>query len=95
MGQVCWWTEKARIKSLETVGVVRDNAVTGEVKSDQNHLYGNATNQELVGLWNVDYTPTFSPQKYQGYLPNSENGSTMSWQRMGIVRPLSDSRAPS
>jgi hypothetical protein len=29
---VCSWTEKIRIKSLETVGVVRDNAVTGEVK---------------------------------------------------------------
>jgi len=32
MGQVCGWTEKTQIKSLETVGVVRDNAVTGEVE---------------------------------------------------------------
>jgi len=29
---VCSWTEKIRIKSLETVGVVRDNAVTVHVK---------------------------------------------------------------
>jgi hypothetical protein len=35
--------KKIRIKSLETVGVVRDNAVTGEVKSGQKHMYGNAT----------------------------------------------------
>jgi hypothetical protein len=26
IGRVCSWTEKIRIKSLETVGVVRDNA---------------------------------------------------------------------
>src|ERR1700678_3628994 len=31
MGKVCSWTEKIRIKSLETVGVVRDNAVTGHL----------------------------------------------------------------
>jgi len=31
MGQVCGWTEKTRIKSLEMVGVVRDNALTGKV----------------------------------------------------------------
>jgi len=31
VGKVCAWTEKARIKSLETVGVVRDNALTGKV----------------------------------------------------------------
>src|SRR5271155_1091740 len=30
MGQVCGWTEKTQIKSLETVGVVRDNAETAE-----------------------------------------------------------------
>jgi len=34
-------------KTLETVGVVRDNALTGEVKSGQNHSYGSATNREL------------------------------------------------
>jgi hypothetical protein len=28
MGQECWWAEKIRIKSLETVGVVRDNALS-------------------------------------------------------------------
>jgi hypothetical protein len=33
MGEVCGWTEKTRIKSLETVGVVRDNAETGEVEA--------------------------------------------------------------
>src|SRR5271155_1131080 len=32
MGQVCSWTEKIRIKSLETVGVVRDNAVIGHME---------------------------------------------------------------
>ena len=31
MGEVCACTEKTRIKSLETVGVVRDNALTGGV----------------------------------------------------------------
>ena len=31
MAKVCSWTEKIRIKSLETVGVVRDNAVTGHL----------------------------------------------------------------
>ena len=31
VGKVCSWTEKIRIKSLETVGVVRDNAVTEHV----------------------------------------------------------------
>jgi hypothetical protein len=31
IGQVCRWTEKSRIKALETVGVVRDNAETGHV----------------------------------------------------------------
>jgi len=29
---VCAWTEKIPIKPLETVGVVRDNALTREVK---------------------------------------------------------------
>jgi hypothetical protein len=29
IGRVCSRTEKIRIKSLETVGVVRDNALTG------------------------------------------------------------------
>ena len=33
VGKVCSWAEKIRIKSLETVGVVRDNAHTGKVKS--------------------------------------------------------------
>jgi hypothetical protein len=32
IGRVCSWTEKIRIKSLETVGVVRDNAVTGKMR---------------------------------------------------------------
>src|ERR1700678_2516276 len=31
VGKVCSWTEKIRIKSLETAGVVRDNAETGQV----------------------------------------------------------------
>jgi len=31
-----------------------------------------------VGLWNLDNTPTLSTQTYQGYLPNSENGSAIS-----------------
>src|ERR1700677_2872294 len=31
VGKVCSWTEKIRIKSLETAGVVRDNAVIGQV----------------------------------------------------------------
>jgi hypothetical protein len=35
IGQVCRWTEKSRIKSLETVGVVRDNAETGHVDIDR------------------------------------------------------------
>jgi hypothetical protein len=47
VGKVCSWTEKIRIKSLETAGVVRDNAVTGQVKSEQNHMSGNATYQAL------------------------------------------------
>jgi hypothetical protein len=38
-------TKTIRMKSLETVGVVRDNAVIGRVKSDQNHFSGNATNR--------------------------------------------------
>jgi len=29
VGKVCSWTEKIRIKSLETAGVVRDNTVIG------------------------------------------------------------------
>src|SRR5271163_330449 len=37
VGKVCSCAEKIRIKSLETVGVVRDNALTGEVKPNQNH----------------------------------------------------------
>ena len=32
-------TEKIRKKSLETVGVVRDNAVTGQVKFDPHRPY--------------------------------------------------------
>src|SRR5271155_3986060 len=31
VGKVCAWTEKIPIKPLETVGVVRDNAVSGQV----------------------------------------------------------------
>jgi hypothetical protein len=31
VGKVCSCTEKIRIKPLETVGVVRDNALTGQV----------------------------------------------------------------
>src|SRR5271155_4177886 len=47
MGQVCGWTEKTQIKSLETVGVVRDNAETGQVESSEKQMSGNATYQEL------------------------------------------------
>ena len=47
VGKVCSYAEEIRIKPLETVGVVRDNAVTGQVKSEQNHMSGNATYQAL------------------------------------------------
>jgi hypothetical protein len=45
MGKVCSWTEK--IKSLETVGVVRDNAVIVHVPIRQFSMSGNATYQAL------------------------------------------------
>jgi len=32
VGKVCSHAEKIRIKPLETVGVVRDNALTGQVE---------------------------------------------------------------
>jgi hypothetical protein len=33
VGKVCSYAEEIRIKPLETVGVVRDNALTGQVPS--------------------------------------------------------------
>src|SRR5271154_7121206 len=68
MGQVCWWTEKARIKSLETVGVVRDNAETGQVESRPKPLlrrcdYTAASQQieKRTGRWGLfDRAPTLT-----------------------------------
>src|SRR5208283_2899298 len=48
VGKVYSCAEKIKRKSLEMVGVVRDNALAGQVKLAKNHLSGNATNQELA-----------------------------------------------
>src|SRR5271155_3822918 len=55
VGRVCSWTEKIRIKSLETAGVVRDNAVIVQVKLTQIQMSGNATNRELRGDTPIPY----------------------------------------
>jgi hypothetical protein len=48
-GKVCSCTEKIRIKSLEMVGVVRDNVQTGQVDPGT-QVTGNPTNQALAAI---------------------------------------------
>ena len=43
VGKLCSYAEKIQIKPLETVGVVRDNALTGHVECLGKDLSGNPT----------------------------------------------------